>query len=137
MQSDPHTEERTTSTDTVPVLIVDDQAPFRSVARTVVALSPGFDVVAEAGAGDEAVELADSTSPGVVLMDINLPGMNGIDATREIVARHPATVVILLSSYKADSLPADALTCGAARYVHKEDFGPAVLAETWQEHAPA
>jgi DNA-binding NarL/FixJ family response regulator len=119
------------------VLIVDDQAPFRSVARTVVALSPGFEVIAEAGAGDEAVALADSTSPRVVLMDINLPGMNGIDATREIVTRHPDTVVILLSSYKADALPADALTCGAARYLHKEDFGPAVLAEIWQEHAPA
>ena len=46
-------------------------------------------------------------------------------------------MVVLLSSYDADSLPADAQTCGAARYLHKEDFGPAVLAEIWHESAPA
>jgi two-component system, NarL family, invasion response regulator UvrY len=69
-----------------------------------------------------------------VLMDINLPGINGIEATRQIVAANPDIKVILLSTYRADDLPADAATCGAARYVHKEDFGPAVLRETWDEH---
>lgn len=121
----------------VSVLIVDDQAPFRAVARTVVGIAPGFEVVGEAGSGEDAVELAGRAEPAVVLMDINLPGINGIQATREIVARRPDTVVVLLSSYDADSLPSDAGTCGAARYLHKEDFGPAVLAEIWDEHAPA
>jgi len=113
----------------VGVLIVDDQAPFRAVARTVVQLAAGFAVVGEAASGEEAVELAAALRPKVVLMDINLPGINGIEATRRIVAEDPDTVVIMLSTYRADDLPADAGDCGAARYVHKEDFGPAVLRE--------
>ena len=113
----------------VGVLIVDDQAPFRAVARTVVQLAAGFEVVGEAASGEEAVELAAALHPKVVLMDINLPGINGIEATRRIVAADPDAVVIMLSTYRADDLPADAGECGAARYVHKEDFGPAVLRE--------
>ena len=116
----------------VPVLIVDDQPPFRAVARTAVGVARGFEVAAEAASGDEAVEVALAIRPAVVLMDINLPGINGIEATRRILAAAPSTVVILLSTYEAESLPADALDCGAARYVHKEDFSPAVLREAWQ-----
>lgn len=119
---------------TVPVLIVDDQPPFRAVARTVVGVAPGFDVVAEAESGEEAVELVRSHHPGLVLMDINLPGINGIEATRQIVAEQPDAIVILLSTYTVDDLPADATTCGAARYVHKEDVSPAVLQAVWGEH---
>jgi len=111
------------------VLIVDDQAPFRTVARTVVGLAPGFAVSGEAASGEEAVEVALATHPDVVLMDINLPGIDGIEATRQIVDARPDTKVILLSTYDAESLPASATTCGAARYVHKEDFSPQVLAE--------
>jgi DNA-binding NarL/FixJ family response regulator len=121
-------------TDSVGVLIVDDQAPFRDVARTVVALSPGFDVVAEAASGEEAVAAADDRHPNLVLMDINLPGINGLEATRKIVDDHPETIVILLSTYTRDDLPEDARACGAVRYVHKEDFSPLILRETWDEH---
>jgi two-component system, NarL family, invasion response regulator UvrY len=118
---------------TVPVLIVDDQPPFRAVARTVVGVAPGFAVAAEAASGDEAVELALAERPALVLMDINLPGISGIEATRRILAEIPSTVVILLSTYDAESLPPDALDCGAVRYVHKEDFSPAVLSEAWHQ----
>jgi two-component system, NarL family, invasion response regulator UvrY len=118
----------------VSVLIVDDQAPFRAVARTVVDLVSGFVVVGEAASGEEAVELAAALQPAMVLMDINLPGINGIEATRQIVRANPATVVVMLSTYRADDLPSDAVDCGAARYVHKEDFGPAVLREIWADH---
>ena len=113
------------------VLIVDDQPPFRTIARTVVGIATGFSVVAEAETGEDAVAQAAATVPSVVLMDINLPGINGIEATRRIVAAHPETVVILLSTYDASSLPADAAGCGAARYVNKEDFSPQVLQEAW------
>ena len=119
--------------DSVPVLIVDDQAPFRRAARMVVTATPGFDVVGEAESGEEAVELAESLEPGLVLMDINLPGINGIEATRQITAAHPGTVVMLLSTYQEADLPADAVSCGAARYVHKEQFGPDVVREVWSE----
>ena len=64
-------------------------------------------------------------------MDINLPGMNGIDATRQILAEAPDTVVILLSTYNAGDLPADAASCGAAAYVHKEDFSPDEVCRIW------
>jgi two-component system invasion response regulator UvrY len=124
-------------TATVGILIVDDQAPFRDVARTVVTLSPGFEVVAEAASGEEAVDAARERRPDLVLMDINLPGINGVEATRRIIAEHPETTVILLSTYTVDDLPTDARSCGAARYVHKEDFSPAVLRETWEESGPA
>jgi two-component system, NarL family, invasion response regulator UvrY len=117
----------------VPVLIVDDQAPFRSVARTVVGLAPGFSVVAEAETGEQALELAGQHHPGLVLMDINLPGINGIEATRQIVATDAAPTVILLSTYTQDDLPADARSCGAAAYVHKEDMSPALLRQIWDE----
>jgi DNA-binding NarL/FixJ family response regulator len=118
-------------TDPVPVLIVDDQAPFRRAARAVVTATPGFEVVGEAESGEEAVALADQLSPGLVLMDINLPGINGIEATRRITAAHPGAVVMLLSTYQAGDLPSDASSSGAAQYVHKEDFGPAVVREVW------
>jgi two-component system invasion response regulator UvrY len=115
----------------VAVLIVDDQAPFRRAARAVVTATSGFDVVAEAESGEQAVEMAEQLSPGLVLMDINLPGINGIEATRRIVASHPKTIVMLLSTYQATDLPADAKDCGAARYVNKEEFGPQVILDTW------
>jgi len=117
------------------VLIVDDQEPFRTVARMVVGVTEGFEVLAEAVSGEEAVSIANDAGPEVVLMDINLPGINGIEATRRVLAEHPATAVILLSTYDADSLPADAATSGAARYVHKEDFSPEVLRDVWNERS--
>jgi DNA-binding NarL/FixJ family response regulator len=81
------------------------------------------------------VTLAAELRPGLVLMDINLPGINGIEATRQIKAAHPDAIVMLLSTYQAADLPADAKDCGAAAYVHKEDFGPTIVREVWAEHA--
>ncbi len=109
------------------VLVVDDQAPFRAIARQVVELTPGFTVAGEAESGEDAVRLAATLSPRLILMDINLPGISGIEATRQIVAAAPDVFVILLSTYRESDLPADALESGARRYVHKEDFEPAVL----------
>jgi two-component system, NarL family, invasion response regulator UvrY len=111
----------------VEVLIVDDQPPFRAVARTLVSLLQGWQVVGEAASGEEAVQAVGRARPDVVLMDINLPGISGIEATRQIVAAYPDVRVVLLSTYQADDLPADALACGAAGYVGKEDLTPAVL----------
>ncbi|UDY35678.1 response regulator [Dermatobacter hominis] len=121
----------------VGVMIVDDQATFRSTARTVVLLADGFAVVAEAESGEDAVGRAADARPDLVLMDINLPGINGIEATRRIVEAAPDTVVVLMSTYTAEDLPADAGSCGARRYVHKEDLSPDVLREVWDEHAPS
>jgi len=130
-----------TATDpAVGVLIVDDQAPFRAVARTVVDLAPGFEVVAEVESGEAAVEAAGEHRPGLVLMDINLPGINGIEATRRLLAdQGPAgsARVVLMSTYTEDDLPADARACGAVAYVHKEDLSPALLRSLWDSPTPA
>jgi two-component system invasion response regulator UvrY len=115
----------------VKVLVVDDQAPFRTAAKRVVAMTPGFEVVGEAQSGEEAVELASSLGPDLVLMDINLPGINGIEAVRRIHAAHPETTAFLLSTYAVADLPSDARSCGAVAYIHKEQFMPKLLSELW------
>jgi two-component system invasion response regulator UvrY len=120
----------------VGVLIVDDQAPFRRAAKMVMAATPGFDVIGEAESGEEAVELFDTLAPGLVLMDINLPGINGIEATRRITEAHPEATVLLLSTYQAADLPSGADNCGAAGYVNKEEFGPAVVLDLWAKRTP-
>jgi DNA-binding NarL/FixJ family response regulator len=119
------------ATKTVSVFIVDDQVPFRAVARTVVGMTAGFAVVGEAETGEQAVEMVTTNPPDLVLMDINLPGISGIEATRQIHERHPDVAVILLSTYSESDLPADARDCGSLAYVHKEDFGPALMRDLW------
>lgn len=116
------THEPAADTATVEVLIVDDQPPFRDVARTLVSLLPRWQVVAEAETGEEAIAAVARHAPSLVLMDINLPGISGIEATRQIAAASPAVHVVLLSTYAVDDLPADALSCGAVAYIHKEDL---------------
>ena len=70
-------------------------------------------------------------------MDINLPGINGVDATREVTAAHPDTVVVLVSTYEANALPRGAASCGALAYVHKEQFDPDVIEQLWDERSTA
>lgn len=118
-----------TATAAISVLVVDDQAPFRAIARQVVELTPGFRVVGEAESGEDAVRFAHDLGPQLILMDINLPGINGIEATRQILDVDPSVAVVLLSTYRESDLPADALDSGARRYVHKEDFEPGTLLE--------
>jgi two-component system, NarL family, invasion response regulator UvrY len=121
----------------VSVLIVDDQAFFRTAARAVLAVTSGFTAVGEACSGEEAVTRVDELAPELVLMDIHLPGISGIEATRRIRAAHRGVAVVLLSTYKAEDLPADARNCGALAYLNKEDFQPEVLERIWVEREPA
>ena len=104
---------------------------FRMAARTVVGVTPGFEVVGEAKSGEEAIEQVAVLHPELVLMDINMDGISGIEATRRLTTEYPETKVILLSTYDAEDLPGDARSCGALGYVHKEQFGPDVLIDMW------
>jgi DNA-binding NarL/FixJ family response regulator len=118
---------------TVRVLIVDDQEPFRMAARMVVDATEGFDVVGEAETGEESVEMARELRPDLVLMDVNLPGINGLDATRRILGeREGAVVVLLLSTYEEDEYAPRAVECGAAAYIPKAVFGPDRLESAWE-----
>jgi DNA-binding NarL/FixJ family response regulator len=94
-------------------------------------MTAGFAVTAEAASAEEAIAQVDAQPPDLVLMDINLPGMSGIEATGRIRSAHPETAVILLSTYSEADLPNDAQNCGALAYVHKEDFGPALVRQLW------
>lgn len=119
----------TVTLERVDVLVVDDQPAFRAVARTLVSLTPALQVVAEAETGEQAVEVAGKLRPGVVLMDVNLPGISGIEAARRIVARDASVKVVLMSTYASADLPSDALLAGVTGYLRKEDLTPAALSQ--------
>jgi DNA-binding NarL/FixJ family response regulator len=115
----------------VSVLVVDDQAPFRMAARAVLRRAEGFELVGDAASGEEAVEMAAELHPALVLMDINMPGINGIEATRQIVAAAPETVVFLCSTYEIADVPPDASDSGARAYINKEELAPDLLVALW------
>jgi DNA-binding NarL/FixJ family response regulator len=118
--------------DRLPVLIVDDQAPFRAAMKAVLKRSSEFELVGEAANGTEAVNLEQELSPALVLMDINMPEMNGIEATRTMVSHHPDVVVILCSTYDASDLPPEVATSGARAYLNKEHLATDTLRELWE-----
>jgi DNA-binding NarL/FixJ family response regulator len=117
----------------VRVLIVDDQEPFRMAARMVVDVTDGFEVVGEAETGEDSVAMAAELHPDLVLMDVNLPGINGLDATRQILSgAADAVVVLLLSTYEEEEYAPRAAECGAAAYIPKAVFGPDRLESAWE-----
>ena len=115
------------------VVVVDDQAPFRLAARAVLRRIDCFELAGEASSGPEAIELVDRLHPALVLMDINMPEMTGIEATRRIVSAHPDVVVILCSTYDAADLPPGAAASGAAAYVNKERLAADTIRQLWEE----
>ncbi len=118
---------------TVRVMIVDDQAPFRMAARLVVESTDGFDVVGEAESGEESIGLAKEVDPDLVLMDVNLPGINGLEATRSILEEADHRVVILLlSTYEESEFGPRIAESGAAGFISKSVFEPDGLREAWK-----
>jgi DNA-binding NarL/FixJ family response regulator len=104
----------------VRVLVADDQELVRSGLRMILAAEPDLTVVAEAADGDEAVTAAQQCLPDVVLMDIRMPGTDGIEATRRIVAACPETRVVMLTTFDRSRLVYDSLTAGASGFMLKD-----------------
>ena len=119
-------------TERVTVMIVDDQPPFRAAARAVIDRVPGFELVAEVASGEEAVEISSTVEPHLILMDINMGAVDGIEATRLITTDHPGVKVILVSTYGLDDLPSGARTSGAIAYVNKDELSPRVIRRLWE-----
>ena len=115
----------------VRVLIVDDQEPFRLAARAVVEMTDGFDVIGEAETGEDSIERARELDPDLVLMDVNLPGIDGLEATRRILAESKRAVVLLVSTYEAEEYAPRADEVGAAGYIPKSEFEPDRLEAAW------
>jgi two-component system, NarL family, invasion response regulator UvrY len=120
----------------VGVVTVDDQPFFRGAAREVIQATPGFEAVGEACSGEEALEIVAELEPQLVLVDVRMPGMDGIKTAERIKAGHPEVVVVLISIEDPDNIPAAAQTCGAAALVRKQDFKPRLLRSLWVAHAP-
>ncbi len=102
------------------VLIVDDHAMFRDGLRAVLEQQDDLQLVGEAGDAGAAVRLDGELKPDVILMDLHLPGRSGIEAMREILARRPATCIIVLTMYQDDELIAQSFQAGAAGYILKD-----------------
>lgn len=118
----------------VSVLVVDDQPAFRDAARAVIErVGADFSLVGEAESGEDAVDLIGELQPQLVLMDINMGAMSGIEAASVIRDRFPRVMVVLLSTYQVEDLPSDVRTSGASAYVHKEDFSARVLRRLWSD----
>jgi two-component system response regulator AlgR len=117
------------------VLVVDDQAAFLRAMISVVLATPGFEVVAEASSGEESLAVAAELRPDLVLMDVNLPGIDGVEAARRLLARDRPPVVLLLSTYDEHDGEELAVESGASAYVTKSAFGPERLAEAWSATA--
>jgi two-component system invasion response regulator UvrY len=113
------------------VLVVDDQAPFRRAARSVVERVDGFELLGEADSGEEAVHLAGDLHPMLVLMDIHMPGIGGVEATRRIVDADPKVVVILCSTLDPEDVSATVAASGARAYLSKATFGVDELNRIW------
>ena len=101
------------------VLVVDDHAVFRYGMRAMLANARGFEVVDEASTGEEAVEKAAEARPDIVLMDVQMPGMNGIEATRRILRANPGAAVVVVTMFGDDDSVFSAMRAGARGYVLK------------------
>ena len=122
----------------VRIMIADDHAIVRRGLRSLLETQPGWEVCAEASNGREAVEKAAQFKPDVAVIDIGMPELNGLEATRQIVAMHPQTEVLILTMHQSEEVVREVLHVGARGYVLKSDADVHLIAavETLLQHKP-
>jgi two-component system invasion response regulator UvrY len=121
----------------VDVLTVDDSPEFLSAARELIAGTAGFRAVGEAASAEEGLAAASRLDPDLVLLDVRLGGMDGIEAARRLHEASPHVVILLISVEDLTDVPAAARTCGAAAFVRKDRLTPKTLGALWARAAPA
>ena len=114
------------------VLTIDDQAIFRAIARDVINATAGFEPVGEAPDGPTGLEAAERLAPDLILLDVRMPGMGGIEVAQRLAATHPELVVVLISIEERIDVPS-AAQFDAIPLVRKQDFGPRLLRRLWEE----
>jgi DNA-binding NarL/FixJ family response regulator len=121
----------------VTVLTVDDQAIFRQAASRLIGATPGFEQIAQAASGLEALALAAELHPDLVLLDVRMPGMDGIETARRLTQSNPEVVVVLISLEEVPELPSSLTSVGAAAHVRKQDLSTRTLRAVWAAQRPA
>jgi DNA-binding NarL/FixJ family response regulator len=139
IRADAHAEARSSggrppASSPVRVLVADDSRAFRRVARQVIELSPGFELTGTAATSEEAVELARTLRPHLVLVDVRMPRMGGIDAARAIAESSDASVVLISGSRREDT---PGVSATDLPYLPKSSLGPAALRALWDELSEA
>jgi DNA-binding NarL/FixJ family response regulator len=124
---------RETSSATVRVLTVDDQAVFRRAVGGLLAATPGFEEVGQAASGAEALELAEVLRPDLVLLDVRMEGMDGLETARRLLASDCGAVVVLISLNDVPEATS-AVAGGVAAYVRKQHLSTRTLRELWAAH---
>jgi CheY-like chemotaxis protein len=115
----------------VRVLVVDDSEVFRHVVCDVVAATPGFEVIADASSGREALALVGSMAAQLVMLDVHMPELDGIETARRIRRQYPDVVVLLLTATRREQLSDPSLTIE-----DKRDLSCQLLADFWRRHCP-
>jgi DNA-binding NarL/FixJ family response regulator len=118
------------------VLVVDDSEIFQQVGTSLVSEARGLRLVGVAASGEEALRLLPELEPDLVLLDVHMPGIGGLEAARVIRRESPETVVVLVSA-DPGSVTADASSTGAAAFLSKVELSPDKLEELWLEHVPS
>jgi len=113
--------------DTIRILLAEDHVVVRQGTRQLLEREKDFEIVGEAGDGEEAVRLAEQLKPDVVIMDVNMPKLSGIEATKQIKAILPATIVLVLTGYDYDEYVFSMLEAGAAGYLLKSVSGDELI----------
>jgi two-component system invasion response regulator UvrY len=116
----------------VRVWVVDDQASFRRATAATLDAMDDFVMAGESDTGETALELINGDDTDIVLMDVHMPGMGGIEAARHIHAARRDLMVVLMSTYDLEDVSAAAADCGAASYLHKQRLSPDLLRRIWR-----